>query len=64
MAMKLAYHYYLQGDTKKYKFYKNLAATYPRATINRDREADVERERPYESHPVILKARHLVNGEY
>jgi hypothetical protein len=64
VAMKLAYHYYFQGDPRKYVFYKNLLDTYPEATTNRDREADIERERPYEPHPEILKARHLVAGEY
>jgi len=62
--MKLAYHYYFQGDTEKYQYYKNLVNTYPKANTYRDMEADVERERPYEPHPAILKARHLVNGEY
>jgi hypothetical protein len=64
ISMKLAYHYFIQGDTNKYQYYKNQAASYPKATTNRDREADVERQRPYEPHPDILKARHLVNGEY
>lgn len=64
VSMKLAYHYYFQGDTEKYKYYKNLVDTYPKASTYRDMEADVERERPYEPHPAILKARHLVTGEY
>jgi tetratricopeptide (TPR) repeat protein len=64
VCMKLAYHYYLIGDEEKYSFYRDLVATYPKSTTNRDREADVERERPYEPHREILKARHLVSGEY
>lgn len=64
VSMKLAYHYYFQGDTEKYKYYKNLLDTFPKASSYRDMEADVERERPYEPHPAILKARHLVAGEY
>lgn len=64
VSMKLAYHYYFQGDTEKYQYYKNLVDTYPKANTYRDMEADVERERPYEPHPAILKARHLVTGEY
>lgn len=64
VSMKLAYHYYFQGDNEKYQYYKNLVGNYPKARTYRDMEADVERERPYEPHPAIMKARHLVNGEY
>lgn len=64
ICMKLAYYYYMHGDTEKYKIYRSQVGTYPKSTTDRDREADVELNRPYDPHPELLKARFLVNGSY
>lgn len=64
ISVKLSQYYFIQDVNDQYLFYKNLASGYPKATTNRDREADVENERPYDPHPSLLKIRYLVAGGY
>jgi hypothetical protein len=64
ICMRLAYHYYIQGDLEKYDSYKVKVADYPKSTTDRDREADVENERPYDPHLELLKVRFLSSGNY
>lgn len=64
ICMRLAYHYYMQGNVEKYTFYKDKIPTYSKSTTDRDREAEVENQRPYDPHPELLKVRFLNNGSY
>lgn len=64
ISMKLAYHYYMQGQEEQYRHYKTLIGTFEKSTTDRDREADSENEKPYDPHPEILKARFLIDGSY
>ena len=45
--MRLAYHYFMQGDLAKYNEYKNRTDKYSKATTDRDREADIEKNRKF-----------------
>lgn len=64
VCIKLAHHYLIHGDTEKYAFYKNKINDYPKAKTDRDREADVQLNRPYPPHIGLLKAKYLVEGGY
>lgn len=64
VSMKLAYHYYMQGQEELYRYYKELCNTFEKSTTDRDREADSENEKTYDPHPEILKARFLISGSY
>ncbi|MCK5102934.1 MAG: hypothetical protein KAR17_08965, partial [Cyclobacteriaceae bacterium] len=64
ICMRLAFHYYVYGDQKKYIYYKNLVPNHTKPNTDRDREADVESLRPYDPHPELLKARFLTSGSY
>jgi tetratricopeptide (TPR) repeat protein len=64
VCLKLAHHYLIHGDKEKYDYYKNKINEFPKANTDRDREADVEMERPYPPHVDLLKAKYLVQGGY
>jgi hypothetical protein len=64
MHNTLSYYYYLYGDLEKYNYYKDQIQYCAKATSDRDREANVEAERPYQPHPELLKARFLLKGGY
>jgi tetratricopeptide (TPR) repeat protein len=64
ICMRLAYHYYMQGDLAKYNEYKNRTDKYSKATTDRDREADIEKNRKYLPVVDLLKARFLTSGGY
>jgi tetratricopeptide (TPR) repeat protein len=64
VCMKLAYFYYIQDNMDKYRYYKKLLNTYPKAKMDRDREADVENARPYNPHLQLLRMRFLIAGGY
>ena len=63
-CLKLSYHYFMHDDKEKYVYYQNKIDDYLKATTDRDREADIERDRPYPPHKELLKARYLVSGGY
>jgi hypothetical protein len=64
MYSNLSYYYLINGNVDKYTFYKKQIAKCAKATSDRDREANIEAERPYPPHPELLKARFLINGGY
>jgi len=64
MYNTLSYYYYIHGDVEKYNYYKDQIQYCAKATTDRDREANVEAERPYQPHPELLKARFLLKGGY
>jgi hypothetical protein len=64
VCMKLAYHYYMQDKMDKYQYFKQQVDRYPKAKMDRDREADVEKARPYNPHPQLLMMRFLTAGGY
>jgi hypothetical protein len=63
-CLKLSHHYFIHGDKAKYEYYQNKIDDYLKATTDRDREADIEQNRPYPPHKELLKARYLVSGGY
>lgn len=62
--MRLAYHYFIQGDMDKYAYFKGQISKQAKPTTDRDREADVENSRPYVPHRKLLMVRFLNNGSY
>lgn len=63
-CLKLSYHYFMHGDIAKYRYYLNKIDDYLKATTDRDREADIEKNRPYPPLKKLLKSRYLVSGGY
>ncbi len=63
-CLKLSHHYFMHGDQSKYEYYQKKINEYLKATTDRDREADIERNRPYPPHKDLLQARYLVWGGY
>ncbi len=64
ICLKLAHFYLVNDDIDNYRFYLKKMDEFPKATIDRDREADIEKNKPYLPNPELLKARYLVSGSY
>lgn len=61
---RLSWHYFLQGDLKKYDEYKMMVSTTGRTLRDRDLEALEESRSVYLPHIGLLKARLLFDGGY
>lgn len=64
VCLKLAYFYLMLNNRERFNYYTKLFDKLPKAKMDRDKEADVEKDRGYEPHPALLKARFLVAGGY
>jgi hypothetical protein len=64
VSLRLSWFYLLNGDISKYRYYVDRIKTFPKATVERDLEADVESQRTYDPHPELLKARFFSSGGY
>jgi hypothetical protein len=64
VCLKLSHHHFIHGNMAGYKLYQDKIDDYPKAKTDRDREADVEHNRPYPPHKELLKVRYLVSGGY
>lgn len=64
VCVKLSHFYFINKNTTLYEYYKAKVDTYPKSTIQRDLEANIENNRPYPPHRGLLKARYLVQGGY
>jgi tetratricopeptide (TPR) repeat protein len=63
-CMRLAYFFFMQNKFDQYQYYKKLINNFPKAKMDRDKEADIEMTRSYNPHPQLLKMRFLVAGGY
>jgi tetratricopeptide (TPR) repeat protein len=61
---RLSDYYLVNSDTELFNYYRHQMSNYARATTDRDREADVELNRPYLPCRDLLKARYLIQGGY
>lgn len=64
VSLRLSWYYLLNGDIAKYRYYMDQIKTFPKATVERDLEADVESQRSYDPNPELLKARFFSSGGY
>jgi hypothetical protein len=61
---RLSDYYLINSNTDLFIYYRQQINNYAKATTDRDREADVELDRPYIPSRELLKARYLVQGGY
>lgn len=64
ICMKLAHQSLINGNKSGYNLYLQKMDEYPKASIDRDREADIEKNIGYQPDVNLLKARYLVWGGY
>jgi tetratricopeptide (TPR) repeat protein len=64
VSLRLAYFYLMLNNRERFNYYSNMVDKMPKAKMDRDKEADIEKARGYEPHPSLLKARYLVAGGY
>jgi hypothetical protein len=64
ICLKLAHHCLIQGDMTGYELYLKKMDEYPKASIDRDREADIEKNIGYQPDINLLKSRYLAWGGY
>jgi hypothetical protein len=61
---RLSDYYLMNSNTELFNYYRQQIRKYAKATTDRDREADVELNRPYIPSRDLLKARYLIQGGY
>jgi tetratricopeptide (TPR) repeat protein len=64
VCLKLSYYYLMLNDRGKFNYYTQMMDKLPKAKMDRDKEADIEKARGYDPNPALLKARFLVAGGY
>jgi tetratricopeptide (TPR) repeat protein len=64
ICLKLAHHNLINGNKAGYELYLKKMDEYPKASIDRDREADIEKNIGYQPDINLLKSRYLAWGGY